>query len=46
MKQIKGTFDELVDKVPTKVISLMLTQKRDKSYVFTVDVQNGFLLVW
>jgi hypothetical protein len=46
MKQIKGIFDELVDKVPTKAISMMLIQKRDKSYVFTVDVQNGYLLVW
>jgi len=46
MKQIKGTFNEIVDKVPTKAISMMLSQKRDDNYIFTVDVQNGYLLVW
>lgn len=44
--QIKGTFEEIVDKVPTKAISMMVSQNRDVDYVFTVDIQNGFLLVW
>ena len=46
MKQIKGTFEQIVDKVPTKAISMMVAANRDADYVFTVDVQNGFLLVW
>lgn len=45
-KQIKGTFDQIVDKVPTKAISMMVSQNRDLEYVFTVDIQNGYLLVW
>ena len=44
--KIKGTFDQLVDKVPTQAISLMLSQNRDTQYVFTIDIQNGYLLVW
>ena len=46
MKQIKGTFNEIFDKIPTKAISMMLSQKRDDNYIFTVDMQNGYLLVW
>jgi hypothetical protein len=43
---ISGTFDELMDVVPTKVLSIMVLQKRDDAHVFTIDVQNGFLMVW
>ena len=46
MKQIKGTFNQIVDKVPTKAISMMVSQNRDADYVFTVDIQNGYLMVW
>ena len=46
MKQIKGTFDEIVNKVPTKAISMMVSQNRGADYVFTVDIQNGYLMVW
>jgi hypothetical protein len=46
MKQIKGTFDQIVDLVPTRAIIMMLEQGRGKDYVFTVDIQNGYLLVW
>ena len=43
---IKGTLDELIEVVPTKVLSMMVSQKRSVDYVFTIDVQNSFLLVW
>ena len=43
---IKGTLDELIEVVPTKVLSMMASQERSVDYVFTINVQNGFLLVW
>ena len=43
---ISGTFDELIDIVPTKVLSMMVSQKRDDAYTYTIDVQNDFLMVW
>jgi hypothetical protein len=46
MEQIKGTLEQIADKVPTKAITMMLSQERETGYVFTVSTQNGYLLVW
>ena len=43
---IKGAFEDLMEIVPTKVLSTMASQKRSENYVFNIDLQNGFLLVW
>jgi hypothetical protein len=43
---IKGTFDELIGIVPTKVLRMMISQDRADDYIFNIDIQNGFLLVW
>jgi len=43
---IKGTLNDLAGVVPAEVISMMVSQKRRSSYIFTIDAQNGFLLVW
>ena len=43
---IKGTFTDLIEIVPSSVLSIMVFQKRPDEYVFNIDVQNGFLLVW
>lgn len=43
---IKGTLVDLIEIVPTKVSSMMASQERDENYIFTIDVKNGFLLVW
>ena len=43
---IIGTFDELIELVPTKVLSMMISQERDDAYIYTIDVQNDFLMVW
>ena len=45
-KMFKGTFEEIFEEVPTKAISMMLALEKDEDYVFTVDIQNGYLLVW
>ena len=42
----KGTFYELVEQVPTHLISIMLNQNRPKGYVFTVKRENGITLVF
>lgn len=43
---ITGTLDELTELVPTKVLSMMISQERDDAYIYTIDVQNDFLMVW
>jgi len=43
---LKGTLGDLMEVVPTKVLSIMASQKRECEYIFNIDVQNGFLLVW
>ena len=43
---LKGTFEDLMEVVPTKVLSMMASQERGNNYIFNIDVQNGFLLVW
>ena len=43
---LKGTLEELAEVVPTKVLYIMASQDRDDDYIFNIDVQNGFLLVW
>jgi hypothetical protein len=43
---IKGTLTDLIEIVPSSVLSIMVSQKRPDEYVFNIDVQNGFLLVW
>ena len=45
MESFKGTLEQLAILVPNKAISMMLSQNRDDNYVFTVQIQNGFLLV-
>lgn len=44
--QIKGTISELMSVVSTKTLSAMVSQKRKKDYVFTIDTQNGITLIW
>jgi hypothetical protein len=44
--QITGTLDELIELVPTKVLSMMVSQEKDDAYIYTIDVQNDFLMVW
>jgi len=43
---LKGTLEDLMEVVPTKVLSMMASQDRDSNYIFNIDMQNGFLLVW
>ena len=43
---LKGTFEDLMEVVPTKALSMMASQDRCNNYIFNIDVQNGFLLVW
>lgn len=43
---LKGTLKDLMEFVPTKALSMMVSQNRDENYIFNIDVQNGFLLVW
>ena len=43
---LKGTLKDLMEFVPTKVLGMMVSQNRDENYIFNIDVQNGFLLVW
>lgn len=42
---LKGTLEDLIEVVPTKVLSIMVSQNRGYNYIFNIDIQNGFLLV-
>jgi hypothetical protein len=46
--QWQGTFKAIKGMVPSKAIQLMKSQLdfRSEDYVFTVQITNGYLLVW
>lgn len=41
-----GTIDDAIELVPTKVLSMMASQKRRPDYVFRATVSRSFILVW
>lgn len=43
-----GTFEELKNSVPTKALLIMAKQLewRNEDYRFTVQISDGYLLVW